>query len=241
MIPLLFFGLILLLIVGLLIWVRSDPFEIVDAVPIRVGQARVSRTCHARTQETARRGMMKVVEQMADQSYYQTSELWTPGGFSTAGVIAASVLILLVIGIVLVPIYIILAGPKPGTLTVTYTLRSEEGSLAGAAGTFLTPSSADSSDGPFKICPDCAAGAPLDAAICQSCRHVFIEPWAPTHVVPASGKDAWSAPEATGQPLAKLPAHLELTALAKAESWTQVRAANGWTGWVDGRLRLFRA
>jgi SH3-like domain-containing protein len=49
---------------------------------------------------------------------------------------------------------------------------------------------------------------------------------------------AWSAPDPSQPPVAMLPPWLELAVEAKAGEWAQVRAANGWRGWVDGRLLL---
>ena len=64
--------------------------------------------------------------------------------------------------------------------------------------------------------------------------------WAPTHLVPSDGMAAWGAPDPSRPPVAMLPPWLELAVEAIAGEWAQVRAANGWRGWVDGRLLLPR-
>ena len=60
--------------------------------------------------------------------------------------------------------------------------------------------------------------------------------WAPTHRVPAAGMAAWETPDGSRPPIAQLPAYVELVVEANAGAWAQVRASNGWRGWVDGRL-----
>jgi SH3-like domain-containing protein len=37
-----------------------------------------------------------------------------------------------------------------------------------------------------------------------------------------------------------LPAGLELVFESQAGAWAQVRAVNGWRGWVDGRVLVAR-
>jgi RsiW-degrading membrane proteinase PrsW (M82 family) len=64
--------------------------------------------------------------------------------------------------------------------------------------------------------------------------------WAPTHAVPAGGIAAWEVPDPARPPIAMLPERVELIVLAQAGAWAQVRGANGWTGWVDGRLLVQR-
>jgi len=60
--------------------------------------------------------------------------------------------------------------------------------------------------------------------------------WRPTHRAPAAGMAAWMAPDGLRPPIAQLPPYLELVVETSAGAWAQVRAANGWCGWVDGRL-----
>jgi CRP-like cAMP-binding protein len=56
-----------------------------------------------------------------------------------------------------------------------------------------------------------------------------------THVVPASGLLAWVHPDPDEEPAAQLAAGVELRVVAESGAWARVEAANGWTGWVDGR------
>jgi protease PrsW len=65
-------------------------------------------------------------------------------------------------------------------------------------------------------------------------------PWTPTHVVPAGGMPAWLAPDPSQPPVLGLVPGLELAADGRLNDWALVRAANGWRGWVDGRLLLER-
>jgi hypothetical protein len=60
-------------------------------------------------------------------------------------------------------------------------------------------------------------------------------PWTPTHVVPMGGLRAWAAPDPGASVLADLQAGLPLRVVGRAGDWAQVRAENGWTGWVDAR------
>ena len=64
--------------------------------------------------------------------------------------------------------------------------------------------------------------------------------FAPTHFVPSGGMPAWAEPDPSRPPVAVLPPWLELAVVSKAADWAQVRAANGWHGWVDGRLLVPR-
>jgi hypothetical protein len=60
--------------------------------------------------------------------------------------------------------------------------------------------------------------------------------WAPTHVVPASGMPAWGAPDPATPVIADLDPGLPLRVVERAGDWSRVTAANGWMGWVDGRV-----
>jgi hypothetical protein len=51
---------------------------------------------------------------------------------------------------------------------------------------------------------------------------------------------AWAAPDPAQLPVATLPPWLELAVEASSGAWAQVRAVNGWRGWVDGRLLVPR-
>jgi hypothetical protein len=55
-------------------------------------------------------------------------------------------------------------------------------------------------------------------------------------LVPPGGIPTWPTPDATRLPAIVLPERLELVVEARTGSWAEVRSANGWRGWVDGRL-----
>jgi protease PrsW len=59
---------------------------------------------------------------------------------------------------------------------------------------------------------------------------------APVFLVPPGGIAGWPSPDASRLPSIILPERLELAVDARYGPWAQVRAANGWRGWVDGRL-----
>lgn len=60
--------------------------------------------------------------------------------------------------------------------------------------------------------------------------------WAPTHLVPRGGLDAWERPEAEAEPVAELGSGTGLQLIDTAGVWAHVRTDTGWMGWVDGRL-----
>ena len=60
--------------------------------------------------------------------------------------------------------------------------------------------------------------------------------WTPTHVVPATGMAAWSAPDPSQAAVAQLAPGVQLRLLEERGAWAHVMGSNGWTGWVDGRL-----
>ena len=62
--------------------------------------------------------------------------------------------------------------------------------------------------------------------------------WMPTHVVPAEGVAFWVAPDSSLPPAGQLTAYVELVIDSISGGWAQVRAQNGWRGWVDGRLLI---
>lgn len=64
-------------------------------------------------------------------------------------------------------------------------------------------------------------------------------PFASTHRVPLEGLPSWSNPDPSG-PSTPLAGGLDLVVLQRVSDWAQVRAVNGWTGWVDAR-RLVEA
>lgn len=58
----------------------------------------------------------------------------------------------------------------------------------------------------------------------------------PTHRVPRGGTRAWANPDPSAPPEATLHARTELQIVERQGDWARARAANGWTGWVDGHL-----
>ncbi|MDJ0954833.1 MAG: SH3 domain-containing protein [Acidimicrobiia bacterium] len=60
--------------------------------------------------------------------------------------------------------------------------------------------------------------------------------WAATHRAPSEGMDAWSDPDPEAAPSSELEGRVEVQVITTAGEWAQVRGANGWEGWVDGRL-----
>lgn len=60
------------------------------------------------------------------------------------------------------------------------------------------------------------------------------------HLVPPGGIAAWLTPDGSRLPTVVLPERLELVVEARNGAWAEVRAANGWRGWVDGRLLVER-
>jgi hypothetical protein len=60
------------------------------------------------------------------------------------------------------------------------------------------------------------------------------------HFVPSGGIAAWPTPDGSRLPAAVLPERLEVVVEARNGPWAEVRAANGWRGWVDGRLLVDR-
>ncbi len=63
--------------------------------------------------------------------------------------------------------------------------------------------------------------------------------FAPTHRVPAEGLASWALPNPAGTGTA-LSGGLELQLVAWVGDWAQVRASNGWMGWVDARRLIAR-
>ena len=60
--------------------------------------------------------------------------------------------------------------------------------------------------------------------------------WTATDLVPDEGMQAWDAADGTRPPVAQLPGRVELRVMERNGAWARVAAANGWSGWVDGRL-----
>lgn len=54
-----------------------------------------------------------------------------------------------------------------------------------------------------------------------------------THLVPAGGVDAWTAPDPEKQPENKIEAGQPVEVLEETTGWAHVRCTNGWETWVD--------
>jgi hypothetical protein len=83
---------------------------------------------------------------------------------------------------------------------------------------------------PAKSAAPASQSAPAPAPI------VAAPVWMPTHLVPPGGMAAWDAPDPSRPPRVLLAERLELVVESSAGAWAEVRAVNGWRGWVDGRL-----
>lgn len=73
------------------------------------------------------------------------------------------------------------------------------------------------------------AGTPVGAPAPPPARA-----FTPTHRVPAEGLPAWASPDPASASTS-LAGGLPLEVVGRAADWAQVRASNGWTGWVDAR------
>lgn len=60
--------------------------------------------------------------------------------------------------------------------------------------------------------------------------------WTATHRTPREGIDTWTNPDPIAPPASELDGHVEVQLIGTAGEWAQVRGANGWEGWLDGRL-----
>ena len=74
------------------------------------------------------------------------------------------------------------------------------------------------------------AGAPVGRAAPPTPRL----PFAATHLVPPEGLPSWAIPDPAG-PATALGGGLEIEVVRRVSDWAEVRASNGWSGWVDGR------
>ena len=63
-----------------------------------------------------------------------------------------------------------------------------------------------------------------------------MQPYQPTHVVPAPGVRAWSTPDAAVAPVDTLGPGLEVQIVQWWGGWAQVQCSNGWMCWVDGKV-----
>ena len=84
-----------------------------------------------------------------------------------------------------------------------------------------------------------AAAAGAGAAVGAAGAAALAMPFAPTHKVPVEGLPAWQVPDGS-TPAVGLAGGLELQLVQRIADWGQVRAVNGWTGWVDARRILPR-
>ena len=65
--------------------------------------------------------------------------------------------------------------------------------------------------------------------------------WAPSHLVPLSGMQAWATPDPALPAVASLEPGLSVQVVEQSGAWARVQASNGWTGWVDARSLLANA
>lgn len=85
-----------------------------------------------------------------------------------------------------------------------------------------------------------ASAGPAGAAAAATGIGVAVPPaFAPTHLVPPEGLPSWAAPDPSG-PSTQLGGGLELEVVQRVTDWAQVRATNGWVGWVYGRRLVAR-
>ena len=62
------------------------------------------------------------------------------------------------------------------------------------------------------------------------------DPFTPTHEVPDSGMQAWSEPDGTRPPVARLDPRLPVQVTERRGEWARLRCSNAWECWVDARL-----
>lgn len=67
-----------------------------------------------------------------------------------------------------------------------------------------------------------------------------VGPFAPTHRVPPEGIPAWATPDPAGTST-QLAGGLDLLVVQRIGDWAEVRASNGWSGWVDARRLVLGA
>ena len=110
------------------------------------------------------------------------------------------------------------------------------GPQVGPAASMPTPQPVDPASQAAANTPTIAAAPPAQYDPAPTPPPPAPPAWTPTHRVPAAGMAAWDTPDGSRPPIAQLPAYVELVVEANAGAWAQVRASNGWRGWVDGRL-----
>lgn len=96
-----------------------------------------------------------------------------------------------------------------------------------------------------QVVPDApVATAAASAAPVADTTTAHDDPAAPsfvaTHLVPPGGMPAWAQPDPAAEPVATLAGGVELRVVGETGAWARVVAANGWEGWVDGRILLAR-
>jgi hypothetical protein len=64
--------------------------------------------------------------------------------------------------------------------------------------------------------------------------------WNPTFLTPPTGTPAWAQPNPALPPSLTIPGNVELVVENRAGDWAQVRAANGFSGFVDARVLIPR-
>jgi hypothetical protein len=62
--------------------------------------------------------------------------------------------------------------------------------------------------------------------------------WNPTYLTPPAGAPAWTQPNPALPPMLMIPGNVELVLEQRAGDWAQIRAANGFAGFVDARILL---
>ena len=90
------------------------------------------------------------------------------------------------------------------------------------------------------VAPAAAAAAPVADTTTTHDEPAGTPAFVATHVVPAAGMAAWGEPDPAVAPIATLAAGVELRVVGETGAWARVVAANGWEGWVDGRLLVPR-
>lgn len=122
-------------------------------------QSQVVVKTYKGSQSSATEQFQNDAAKMATQGYFPTSQSWAPGAYGCGSFLVALLLCFVFIGF-LVFIYMLLVKPD-GTLSVTYELRSTEGSSKSS------PSLEE------KICPKCAESIKAAAVVCRFCGHSF--------------------------------------------------------------------
>jgi RsiW-degrading membrane proteinase PrsW (M82 family) len=74
------------------------------------------------------------------------------------------------------------------------------------------------------------AGPPLSAP------PPYLHRFSPDFVVPPGGLPAWAGPDGTSHLVARLPVGESVQVVQWLGAWAHVLTADGWSGWVDGRL-----